>query len=53
MPCLVTGKRGTVARIHPAIKMIQGGQPSGMALVSFNAPAFLLLWKRAEPKMPR
>lgn len=52
MPCLVTGKRGTVARIHPAIKMIQGGQPSGMALVSFNAPAFCSYGKEQSLNAP-
>lgn len=34
--CLVTGRRGTVARLHPAIKGIAGAQSSGASLVSFN-----------------
>lgn len=38
--CLVTGKRERIARIHTAIKGVQGAQSSGAALVSFNAPAF-------------
>ncbi len=38
--CLVTGKRADIARIHTAIKGVQGAQSSGAALVSFNAPAF-------------
>lgn len=38
--CLVTGKRTDIARIHTAIKGVQGAQSSGAALVSFNAPAF-------------
>lgn len=38
--CLVTGKRGGIARIHKAIKGVQGAQSSGAPLVSFNAPAF-------------
>lgn len=40
MTCLVTGRRGPVALLHPAIKGIQGAQSSGASLVSFNAPAF-------------
>lgn len=40
MTCLVTGKKGTVARLHPAIKGVQGAQSSGAPLVSFNAPSF-------------
>ena len=40
MTCLVTGKKGTVARLHPAIKGVQGAQSSGASLVSFNAPSF-------------
>ncbi len=38
--CLVTGRRGAVARLHPNIKGVVGAQSSGAALVSFNAPAF-------------
>lgn len=38
--CLVTGTRGKVARLHPAIKNIWGGQSSGGAIVSFNLDAF-------------
>lgn len=38
--CLVTGEMARVARIHPPIKGVRGGQSSGTALVSFNAPAF-------------
>lgn len=40
MVCLVTGERGAVESVHPAIKNVQGAQSSGAALVSFNAPAF-------------
>lgn len=40
MRCLVTGKLGPVAKIHPAIKRVKGAQPSGAALVSFNAQAY-------------
>jgi CRISPR-associated protein Csd1 len=38
--CLVTGQKARISRIHGMIKGIQGAQPSGAALVSFNAPAF-------------
>lgn len=38
--CLVTGKRTEISRIHKGIKGVPGAQPSGAALVSFNAPAF-------------
>ena len=38
--CLVTGKRGPVARLHPSIKGVAGAQSSGASLVSFNAPSF-------------
>ena len=38
--CLVSGDRDKVARLHPAIKGIRGGQPTGTNIVSFNLPAF-------------
>lgn len=38
--CLVTGKKGPVAAVHPSIRGLAGAQPSGATLVSFNAPAF-------------
>lgn len=40
MRCLVTGTYGPVARLHPSIKGVAGGQSTGTSLVSFNAPAF-------------
>ncbi len=40
MRCLVTGERGPIAVLHPAIKGVRGGQPTGTSLVSFNARAF-------------
>lgn len=40
MQCLVTGREDEIAKIHPAIKGVRDAQPSGAALVSFNAPAF-------------
>lgn len=38
--CLVTGEPGPVARLHPAIKGVWGGQSSGGSLVAFNLDAF-------------
>ena len=35
-----TGKGAGMARSHPAMKGVRGGQAAGAALVSFNAPAF-------------
>lgn len=40
MQCLVTGKNHGVARLHPSVKGIRGGQPMGNSLVSFNASAY-------------
>ncbi len=39
--CLVTGRKGPVARLHPSIKGVKGkgAQPSGASLVSFNNDA--------------
>lgn len=39
MTCLVTGERGPVEAVHPAIKGVRDARASGAALVSFNAPA--------------
>lgn len=38
--CLVSGAQGPIARLHQAIKNVDGAQSSGAALVSFNLPAF-------------
>ena len=38
--CLVTGKMDIIPATHPFIMGVKGAQPSGAALVSFNAPAF-------------
>ncbi len=38
--CLVTGKPGTAARIHPKVKGVAGGNPTGTSLVSFNQAAY-------------
>ena len=38
--CLVSGKPGPVARLHPSVKGVWGAQSSGASLVSFNLDAF-------------
>ena len=38
--CLVQGRRGPVARLHPSIKGVRDAQTSGANIVSFNARAF-------------
>lgn len=40
MQCLITGKQAPAARLHPSIKGVKGGQPTGVSIVSFNAPAY-------------
>lgn len=40
MICLVTGERAPIARIHPSIKGVYGGQAAGTTLVGFNSRAF-------------
>ena len=38
-PCLVTGRAGPTARLHPSIRGVMGAQSSGASLVSFNNDA--------------
>lgn len=38
--CLVTGREALAERLHPSIRGIYGGQPTGTSLVSFNLAAF-------------
>lgn len=38
--CLVEGRHGPVARLHPSIKGVRDAQTSGANVVSFNARAF-------------
>lgn len=40
MRCLDTGEFEPVARLHPSVKGVYGGQSSGSSLVSFNSAAF-------------
>ncbi len=50
--CLVTGKRGPVARLHPAVKGVRGTQSSGASIVSFNLDAFESFTKRQGANAP-
>ncbi len=40
MQCLITGKELPIARLHPSIKGVRGGQPTGVSIVSFNDRAY-------------
>lgn len=40
-PCLVTGERTTLARLHPSIKGVTGSQTNGASIASFNDDAYL------------
>ncbi len=52
MVCLVTGEKGPVEAVHPSIRNVSGAQPSGAALVSFNAPAFCSYGKKQNLNAP-
>ena len=38
--CLVTGRLEPPTKLHPSLKGVVGGQPSGTSLVSFNSVAY-------------
>jgi CRISPR-associated protein Csd1 len=50
--CLVTGKHGTAALLHPSIKGVWGAQSSGASLVSFNCDAFTSYGKEQGANAP-
>lgn len=50
--CLVTGRQAPLARLHPAIKGVNGAQSSGASLVSFNQPAFASYGKEQGENAP-
>lgn len=52
LDCLVTNRRGPAARLHPAIKEVNGAQSSGAALVSFNLDAFTSYGKSQGDNAP-
>ncbi len=50
--CLVSGERGPVARLHAAIKGVNGAQSSGASIVSFNLDAFTSYGKSQGENAP-
>ena len=50
--CLVSGRKGAVARLHPSIKGVAGAQSSGASLVSFNDAAYESHGKRQGDNAP-
>jgi len=50
--CLVTGKVSPIARLHPAIKGVPGGQSAGVSLVSFNDTAYEFFGKKQGSNSP-
>ncbi|MBJ7312345.1 type I-C CRISPR-associated protein Cas8c/Csd1 [Rugamonas sp. CCM 8940] len=50
--CLVTGETLPVARLHPAIRGVNGAQSSGASIVSFNLEAFASYGKQQGDNAP-
>lgn len=50
--CLVSGEPAPIARLHPAIKGVNGAQSSGASLVSFNLDAFTSYGKSQGDNAP-
>lgn len=50
--CLVTGKLAPIARIHPPIKGVKGGQTSGGSIVSFKPDSFKSYGKEQSYNAP-
>lgn len=50
--CMVTGKPAKIAKLHPPIKGVRGGQASGASLVSFNLDAFTSYGKNQNLNAP-
>ncbi|WP_343208678.1 type I-C CRISPR-associated protein Cas8c/Csd1 [Anaerolentibacter hominis] len=50
--CMVTGAKKQIARTHGLIRGVQGAQPSGAAIVSFNSPAFCSYGKEQNYNAP-
>ncbi|AVR89901.1 type I-C CRISPR-associated protein Cas8c/Csd1 [Thauera aromatica] len=50
--CLVHGESAPIARLHPAIKGVNGAQSSGASLVSFNLDAFTSYGKSQGDNAP-
>lgn len=50
--CLVTGEQQPLARLHPAIKGVNGAQSSGASIVSFNLDSFTSYGKSQGENAP-
>lgn len=50
--CLITGKRGSISRLHPAIKGVSGGQPAGVSIASFDKSSFESYGKKQGDNAP-
>ena len=50
--CLIEGTVQPLARLHPALKGVQGGQSSGVSLVAFNKDSFESYGKKQSFNAP-
>ena len=50
--CLISGEEAPIARLHPAIKGVLGGQSSGGSIISFNQDAFASFGKEQGANAP-
>ncbi|MCF7528697.1 type I-C CRISPR-associated protein Cas8c/Csd1 [Neisseria lisongii] len=50
--CLISGETAPIARLHPAIKGVLGGQSSGGSIISFNKEAFASFGKEQGANAP-
>lgn len=50
--CLVSGEVAPLARLHPAVKGVNGAQSSGASIVSFNLDAFTSYGKKQGDNAP-
>lgn len=50
--CLISGEAAPIARLHPAIKGVFGGQSSGGSIISFNKESFASFGKEQGANAP-
>ncbi|MGR6981882.1 type I-C CRISPR-associated protein Cas8c/Csd1 [Testudinibacter sp. P27/CKL/0425] len=50
--CLISGEHAPIARLHPAIKGVFGGQSSGGSIISFNKESFASFGKEQGANAP-
>lgn len=50
--CLISGEEAPIARLHPAIKGVFGGQSSGGSIISFNKESFASFGKEQGGNAP-